>query len=109
MCAKDVAALAAAADRSEQDRGARTLVRAPRSSLNRVPEDRLSDDGGGREGFGWHRAVEMPGDCDRAIAGVADVLASAQEQVRGRAKLVDLVLTGEQEDAAVALSVIDVS
>jgi len=50
----------------------------------------------------------VPGDLDRAIAGVADVLPSAQEQVWGGAKLVNLVLTGEQEDAAVGLSVIDI-
>lgn len=69
----------------------------------------LGHDGGGREGFRWHWSVEVPGDRDRAIARVAHVLPSAQEEVRRSAELVDLVLTGEQEDAAFGLSVIDVA
>src|SRR5665647_1014664 len=69
----------------------------------------LCDDGGGSEGFGWHRPVEAPGDRDRAIAGVADVLPSSQEEVGGGAELVDLVLPGKEQDGAAFTSVIDVT
>src|SRR5450756_1236816 len=84
------------------------LASRPTHPTINIGGSRLSDNGGGREGFGWHRAVEMPGDCDRAIAGVADVLPSSQEEVRGGAELVDLVLPGKEQDGAAFTSVIDV-
>src|ERR1019366_4148926 len=90
---------------TRQQRGAWTQLPGPLGRRG----GQLSDDSGSREGLGWHRSVEVPGDGDRAIAGVADVLPGSQEEVRRGAELVDLVLTREQKDAAAFMNVIDVS
>jgi hypothetical protein len=69
------------------------VCQLPSHPDNRTAPCGLSDDGGGSKGFGGHWAVEAPGDRDRAIAGVAHILPSPQEEVWRGAELVDLVLT----------------